>query len=83
MQHEFEVSRIIKKNSHQSLAAVLRGNEGTPRISLAGVLSLVTGADHVVGDAVAVLLVAPFVGAHSDIDLPQFSGLLAPGGSSQ
>merc|ERR1711970_1638047 len=51
-------------NSNKSLAAILGGNHGTARISLAGVLSGVGGADH--------------VGGHCDVDLLQDSGLAAP-----
>merc|ERR1712110_1364773 len=55
-------------NSNQSLAAVLGGNEWTPRISLAGVLSGVSGAEHVCGDT-AISIVALGVGGHCDVDL--------------
>merc|ERR1712110_793941 len=63
-------------NSNQSLTAVLSGNHGTTRISLAGVLSGVGGADHVGGDA-AISVVALSVGGHCDVDLLQDSGLAA------
>ena len=62
--------------SHQSLAAVLGGNEWTARISLARVLSRVSGADHVGSDA-AIGLVAHGIGGHSDVDLLQGGGLVA------
>merc|ERR1719264_2480152 len=64
-------------NSNQSLAAVLGGNHGTTRISLAGVLSGVSGADHVGGDAV-VSIAALGVGGHCDVDLVHSSGPVAP-----
>jgi len=64
-------------NSNKSLAAVLGGNHGTARISLAGVLSGVSSADHVGGDT-AISVVALSVGGHCDVDLLQDSGLAAP-----
>ena len=59
------------------MTAILRGNEGTARIPLAGVLSGVSGADHVGGDA-AIGTVALGVGCHCDLHLLQGGGLAAP-----
>ena len=64
------------KCSHQSLTAILGGNEGTARISLAGILSGVGGAHHVGGDA-AICIVAIGVGCHCDVDLLQGIGMAA------
>merc|ERR1712112_536290 len=64
-------------NSNQSLASVLGSNHGTTRISLAGVLSGVSGTDHVGGDA-AISVVAHGVGGDGDVNLLQDSGLAAP-----
>merc|ERR1712020_436158 len=48
-------------NSNKSLAAVLGSNHGSTRVSLAGILSGVSGTDHVGGDT-AVGVVAHSVG---------------------
>jgi len=64
-------------DSNQSLTAILGGNEGTTRISLAGILSRVGGTDHVGGDAV-VGAVALDVRRHRDFDLLQGAGSAAP-----
>ena len=67
--------------SYKSLAAVLGSNHGSTRVSLAGILSGVSGTDHVGGDT-AVGVVAHSVGGDCDVDLLQDSGLAAPAAES-
>merc|ERR1712209_10114 len=64
-------------NTNQSMLTVLKGDKGTARISLAGVLSVFSGTKHVLGDT-ADQLPANLVGGHGDVDLMQLGGLPAP-----
>ena len=72
-----------QSSSHQSLAAVLWGNEWTAGISRASVLSGVSGADHVGSDCIknmfffSIGVVALGVGGHSDVNLLQDVGPVA------
>ena len=63
--------------TYQSMLTVLKGDKGTARISLAGVLSVFSGTEHVLGDT-ADQLPANLVGGHGDVDLVQLGGLPAP-----
>ena len=63
--------------TYQSMLTVLKGDKGTARISLAGVLSGSRCTEHVLGDT-ADQLPANLVGGHFDVDLVQLSGLPAP-----
>ena len=63
--------------TYQSMLTVLKGDKGTARISLAGVLSVFSGTKHVLGDT-ADQLPANLVGGHGDVDLVQLGGLPAP-----
>ena len=63
--------------TYQSMLTVLKSDKGTTRISLAGVLSVFSGTEHVLGDT-ADQLPAKLVGGHLDVDLMQLSRLPAP-----
>jgi len=67
-------------NSNQSLAAILGNNQGTTRIPLAGILSRVSGTDHVVIDVIIFTLISVIafgVGGHCGVDLLKDNGLVA------
>ena len=64
--------------TYQSMLTVLKGDKGTARISLAGVLSRSRCTEHVLGDTTVQGPLAILVGGHGDVDLMQLSGLPAP-----
>ena len=70
-------------NPDQCLATVLRSDEGSTGVSLAGVLAGVHGAEHQVGDAVASVDVAAcLLAGDGDINLVEDGGLVASAAES-
>ena len=65
-------------NPDQRLATVLRSDEGSTGVALAGVLAGVHGAEHQVGDAVASVDVATgLLAGDGDVDFVEDGGLVA------